>query len=120
MPVIVVYLGVYYYTALITFFFTWASIHVLHQINEDIFLGRIVEVELAHGNTGLAGDLPDGGAVEALPGKQGQRSPLNPQPVLGDCFVQKLGHFQVRSGNKDERSLQVERSLMLEESTSQN
>src|SRR5215813_7176723 len=32
LPVIVVYLGVYYYTALITFFFTWASIHVLHQI----------------------------------------------------------------------------------------
>jgi len=30
--VVVVYLGVYYYTALITFFFTWASIHVLHQI----------------------------------------------------------------------------------------
>ena len=32
LPPIVVYLGVYYYTALITFFFTWASIHVLHQI----------------------------------------------------------------------------------------
>jgi hypothetical protein len=32
LPVIVIYLGVYYYTALITFFFTWASIHVLHQI----------------------------------------------------------------------------------------
>ena len=32
LPVIVVYLGVYYYTVLITFFFTWASLHVLHQI----------------------------------------------------------------------------------------
>jgi hypothetical protein len=32
LPVIVVWLGVYYYTALITFFFTWASLHVLHQI----------------------------------------------------------------------------------------
>src|ERR1039458_2213424 len=32
LPVIVVILGVYYYTALITFFFTWASLHVLHQI----------------------------------------------------------------------------------------
>jgi hypothetical protein len=32
LPVLVVYLGVYHYTALITFFFTWASLHVLHQI----------------------------------------------------------------------------------------
>jgi len=32
LPVIVVYLGVTHYTALITFFFTWASLHVLHQI----------------------------------------------------------------------------------------
>jgi hypothetical protein len=32
LPVVVVYLGVYHYTALITFFFTWASLHVLHQI----------------------------------------------------------------------------------------
>ncbi len=32
LPVVVVFLGVYYYTALITFFFTWASLHVLHQI----------------------------------------------------------------------------------------
>jgi hypothetical protein len=31
-PPIVVYLGVTNYTALITFFFTWASLHVLHQI----------------------------------------------------------------------------------------
>jgi hypothetical protein len=31
-PAIVIYLGVNYYTALITFFFTWASIHVLHQV----------------------------------------------------------------------------------------
>jgi hypothetical protein len=32
LPMIVIYLGVNYYTALITFFFTWASIHVLHQV----------------------------------------------------------------------------------------
>jgi hypothetical protein len=32
LPAIVIFLGVYYYTALITVFFTWASIHVLHQI----------------------------------------------------------------------------------------
>ncbi len=32
LPVAVVYLGVKQYTLLITFFFTWASLHVLHQI----------------------------------------------------------------------------------------
>ena len=32
LPLGVVYLGVNYYTILITFFFTWASLHVLHQI----------------------------------------------------------------------------------------
>ncbi len=32
LPAVVVYLGVYHYTFLITFFFTWASLHVLHQI----------------------------------------------------------------------------------------
>jgi hypothetical protein len=32
LPLIVLYLGVTHYTALITFFFTWASLHVLHQI----------------------------------------------------------------------------------------
>lgn len=32
LPPLVVYLGVTHYTALITFFFTWASLHVLHQI----------------------------------------------------------------------------------------
>jgi hypothetical protein len=31
-PVIVIYLGVFQYTMLITFFFSWASLHVLHQI----------------------------------------------------------------------------------------
>jgi len=31
-PVAVVYLGVYHYTMLITFFFSWASLHVLHQV----------------------------------------------------------------------------------------
>src|SRR5262249_18232944 len=32
LPVLVVYLGVYHYTLLVTFFFSWASLHVLHQI----------------------------------------------------------------------------------------
>src|SRR5580700_5692675 len=32
LPLIVVYLGVTHYQLLITFFFTWASLHVLHQI----------------------------------------------------------------------------------------
>lgn len=32
LPVAVIYLGVKHYTLLITFFFTWASLHVLHQI----------------------------------------------------------------------------------------
>jgi hypothetical protein len=31
-PIVVIYLGVYQYTWLITFFFSWASLHVLHQI----------------------------------------------------------------------------------------
>jgi hypothetical protein len=31
-PAGVVYLGVYHYTMLITFFFSWASLHVLHQV----------------------------------------------------------------------------------------
>ena len=32
LPAMVIVLGVYQYTLLITFFFTWASLHVLHQI----------------------------------------------------------------------------------------
>ena len=32
LPLIVILLGVYQYTLLITFFFSWASLHVLHQI----------------------------------------------------------------------------------------
>ena len=32
LPAAVVYLGIYHYTLLITFFFSWASLHVLHQI----------------------------------------------------------------------------------------
>lgn len=32
LPVGVVYLGIYHYAFLITFFFSWASLHVLHQI----------------------------------------------------------------------------------------
>ena len=32
LPLIVLYLGITHYTILITFFFTWASLHVLHQV----------------------------------------------------------------------------------------
>lgn len=32
LPAIVIYLGITHYEALITFFFTWASLHVLHQV----------------------------------------------------------------------------------------
>ena len=32
LPALVIYLGIYHYLLLITFFFTWASLHVLHQI----------------------------------------------------------------------------------------
>src|SRR5579872_4308461 len=32
LPIVVIYLGIYHYTFLITFFFSWASLHVLHQI----------------------------------------------------------------------------------------
>jgi len=32
LPVWVIFLGIYHYTFLITFFFSWASLHVLHQI----------------------------------------------------------------------------------------
>jgi hypothetical protein len=32
LPMIVILLGIYQYTILITFFFSWASLHVLHQI----------------------------------------------------------------------------------------
>jgi len=32
LPLIVVYLGIYHYRVLITVFFSWASLHVLHQI----------------------------------------------------------------------------------------
>jgi hypothetical protein len=32
LPCVVIYLGVNYYTVLITFFFSWASLHVLHQV----------------------------------------------------------------------------------------
>jgi hypothetical protein len=47
LPAIVIFLGVYYYTALITFFFTWASIHVLHQIIylTDCYRSRSAHVE---------------------------------------------------------------------------
>jgi hypothetical protein len=31
-PVMVIYLGIYHYTARIAFFFSWASLHVLHQV----------------------------------------------------------------------------------------
>jgi hypothetical protein len=32
LPAGVIYLGIYHYTFLVTFFFSWASLHVLHQI----------------------------------------------------------------------------------------
>jgi len=32
LPPVVIYLGVFHYLALITFFFSWASLHVLHQV----------------------------------------------------------------------------------------
>jgi hypothetical protein len=32
LPAIVIYLGVFHYTLLVTFFFSWASLHVLHQV----------------------------------------------------------------------------------------
>jgi hypothetical protein len=32
LPMLVIYLGIYHYIVLVTFFFTWASLHVLHQI----------------------------------------------------------------------------------------
>jgi hypothetical protein len=32
LPATVIYLGVYHYLILVTFFFSWASLHVLHQI----------------------------------------------------------------------------------------
>ena len=32
LPLVVILLGIYQYTILITFFFSWASLHVLHQI----------------------------------------------------------------------------------------
>ena len=47
LPVIVIYLGVYHYTVLITFFFSWASLHVLHQIIylTDCYRARSAVVE---------------------------------------------------------------------------
>lgn len=47
LPPIVVYLGVYHYLALITFFFTWASLHVLHQVMylADCYRERNAEAE---------------------------------------------------------------------------
>ncbi len=32
LPATVIYLGIYHYLVLVTFFFSWASLHVLHQI----------------------------------------------------------------------------------------
>jgi hypothetical protein len=48
LPAIVVFLGVYYYTVLITLFFTWASLHVLHQIIylTDCYRSRSSHTEL--------------------------------------------------------------------------
>ena len=47
LPVAVVYLGVYHYLFLVTFFFSWASLHVLHQIIylTDCYRARSSSVE---------------------------------------------------------------------------
>jgi hypothetical protein len=47
LPLIVLYLGITHYTVLITFFFTWASLHVLHQILylTDCYRNRAARVE---------------------------------------------------------------------------
>jgi hypothetical protein len=47
LPVAVVFLGVYNYTFLVTFFFSWASLHVLHQIIylTDCYRARARSVE---------------------------------------------------------------------------
>jgi hypothetical protein len=49
LPLGVVYLGIYHYTFLITFFFTWASLHVLHQIMylTDCYRARSAAVDSA-------------------------------------------------------------------------
>ncbi len=47
LPPIVIYLGVFHYTFLITFFFSWASLHVLHQVIylTDCYRARASSVE---------------------------------------------------------------------------
>jgi hypothetical protein len=49
LPPFVIYLGIYHYTFLITFFFSWASLHVLHQIIylTDCYRKRHSSVEAA-------------------------------------------------------------------------
>ena len=45
LPLGVVYLGMYHYQILITFFFTWASLHVLHQV---MYLSDLYRERAAH------------------------------------------------------------------------
>ncbi len=49
LPALVLYLGIHEYRALITFFFTWASIHVLHQVIylTDCYRAQLPEPEPA-------------------------------------------------------------------------
>jgi hypothetical protein len=49
LPGIVIYLGIYHYTFLITFFFSWASLHVLHQVIylSDCYRARASSVDRA-------------------------------------------------------------------------
>jgi hypothetical protein len=49
LPCVVIYLGIFHYLALITFFFSWASLHVLHQVIylSDCYRQRHSSVESA-------------------------------------------------------------------------
>ena len=63
LPAIVIYLGVHYYTLLITLFFTWASIHVLHQI---IYLTDCYRNRAAHPDPTLSRVMDYGLVLTAL------------------------------------------------------
>jgi hypothetical protein len=49
LPAVVIYLGIFHYLFLITFFFSWASLHVLHQVIylTDCYRARSSPVERA-------------------------------------------------------------------------
>ena len=88
-PPIVVYLGVTHYNALITFFFTWASLHVLHQIMylTDCYrkrAGWIDQKMVATG--GLRADpdraLPNRDLQDVARAVQGGQALLFPTPIF--------------------------------------